>query len=311
MTDPYVLLGVSKTATDAELKSAYRKLAKKYHPDLNPGDQKIEQKFKDVTAAYDFLTDKDRRSRYDRGEIDENGQPKGFGGYSSYHPDGGRGYSNYRQQEQSHSFGPDFGVEDLFAQFFGNGPRSGRGHHGQGQSASGSHASKGDDVVYKITIPFAEACLGATKRVTLDNRKTIDVTIPAGIENGHKLRLRGLGQEGPGGHGAAIVEVHIAPHPYFTREGKNIHLEAPVSLSEALYGAEIKIPTLDSTVSLKIPKGANNGTLLRLKGKGVQDTKDSGDMFVKLVLVLPKESASLATALEGWAKKHPYNPRKW
>ncbi|MDX9689702.1 MAG: J domain-containing protein [Proteobacteria bacterium] len=308
MTDPYVLLGVSKTATDAELKSAYRKLAKKYHPDLNPGDQKIEQKFKDITSAYDFLTDKDKREHYDRGEIDENGQPKGFGGYSGYHSGGNRGYGSHRQQDQSYSFGPDFGVDDLFAQFFGH---SSRGARTQGSGGFENSKPKGDDVTYKITIPFAEACLGATKRVTLDNHKTIDVTIPAGIEEGHKLRLRGLGHKGPGGHGAAIVEVHIAPHPYFSRDDKNIHLDVPVSLGEALYGAEIKIPTLDSTVSLKIPKNANNGTLLRLKGKGVQNPKGAGDMFVKLVLMLPKDSSTLADAVEAWAKKHPYNPRKW
>ncbi len=297
MTDPYQLLGVSKNASESEIKSAYRKLAKKLHPDLNPGNKNIEQKFKEVTAAYDLLSDPTKRARYDRGEIDNQGQEKGFRYRSD--PFSGAG----KRRAHTTSFGPDFGVEDLFAQFFGG---------GRGQGNTSFHNDREEptqDTSYKITISFAEACLGATKRVTLNHDKTIDVAIPAGIEEGHKLRLKGLSQNG---RGAAIIEVHIADHPYFKRDGKNILLTVPLSLPEALYGGEIKIPTLDGSVSLKIPKGANTGTIMRLKGKGVPVAKEAaGDMFVTLQIALPHDTDTLAVALEKWAKKNPYTPRKW
>lgn len=310
MTDLYHLLGVSRTASDAEIKSAYRKLAKKYHPDLNQGDKAIEQKFKDITAAYDLLSDPVKRGRYDRGEIDAQGQEKAFR-YGGGDPFGGMRGGGARRGGRAggFDFGSDMGVEDIFAQFFGGGQQRG--------SRSRFHQDepplKGADVVYKITIPFVDACLGAKKRVSLADKKTVEVNIPPGVEDGHKMRLRGLGREGAGGAGAAIVEIKVAPHPDFRREGQDIHLDVPISLPEALLGGEIKIPTLASTVSLKIPKGSNTDTIMRLKGKGVPATgkQEVGDMFVKLKIVLPTEKDALGGDLEKWAKKHPYNPRKW
>ncbi len=295
-SDPYSLLGISKTASAAELKSAYRKLAKKLHPDMNPGRKDIEQKFKEVTAAYDLLSDPDKRARYDRGEIDAQGNERGFSGSQG-------GYRTRRSRAERGPFGFGGGInpEDLFAEFFSGGG-AGRGFHRE------EAPQRGGDVVYEIVIPFIEACLGGKKRVTLAGGKTIDVNIPPGTETGHKLRLRGLGKQGTNGAGDAIVEIKVAPHAFFRREGHDIHLDAPISLSEAVLGGSIKVPTLGGSVALKIPKGANTDNLLRLKGKGVPRAKgEAGDMFVKLKVFLPEDPQE---GLEKWAQKNPYDPRK-
>ncbi len=303
--DPYTLLNVPRSANEAEIKSAYRKLAKKLHPDMNPGRKDIEQKFKEITAAYDLLSDPAKRARFDHGEIDAQGNERGFrgGGYG-----GGRGgdpfggFSGGRSR-RGHGGAGGFNPEDIFAEFFGAG----------GAGRQGSHAfERGGDAAYEIEIPFTEACLGGKKRVTLANNKTIDVNIPAGTEDGHKLRLRGLGQSGQAGAGDAIIEIKIAPHPYLTRQDHDIYLEAPISLIEAALGGTIKVPTLNGSVALKIHKGANTGTLMRLKGKGVPRIKgEAGDMFVKLKVVLPEEGlGDLAFSIEKWAKKNAYDPRR-
>lgn len=303
--DPYTILGVPRSASEAELKSAYRKLAKKLHPDMNPGRKDIETKFKEVTAAYDLLSDPDKRARFDRGEIDGQGQERGFsrGGYGSY---GG----GARSQSSRGPFGftGGFNPEDIFAEFFGGGGAKRGAHQGQYHEPP----ERGGDVNYEITIPFTEACLGGTQRVTLAGGKTVDVNIPPGTESGHKLRLRGQGAVGAGGTGDAIVEIKVAPHPHFTREGHTIHLEVPISLAEAALGGTIKVPTLGGTVALKIHKGANTGTIMRLKGKGVpRKGAEAGDMLVKLKILLPDDGVGdLASAIEKWAKKHAYDPRK-
>ncbi|HUY68541.1 MAG TPA: J domain-containing protein [Alphaproteobacteria bacterium] len=308
MRDPYQILGVAKSAGADEIKGAYRKLAKKLHPDVNPGKKDIEQKFKDVTAAYDLLSDAGKRKRFDRGEIDAEGNERGFAGAGAEHPFGGgqwRG-QNYRGGDPFSQFG---NVEDILSQFMG-------GSRGRGPDMGGSgmgSGMRGGDVTYSLAIPFAEACLGGKSRVTLTSGKTIDVTIPPGTNEGHKLRLRGQGLAGirgkPGGD--AIIEIHVEPHPFFTRKDNDIHLDAPVGLHEALLGAGIKVPTLDGDVTVKVPKGANTGTVLRLKGKGVPFGKNQrGDMFVKLAIMLPDPPpADLAEAIEKWGKKNPYNPR--
>ena len=305
MADLYQRLGVTRSASDAEIKKAYRKLAKKYHPDLNQGDKKIEQKFKDVTAAYDLLSDSNKRALYDRGEIDEQGQDKGFN-FGGGDPFGGmRG--DPRQRSSSFGFGGNSGFEDILSQFFNQGRGGGSNFHQQQRQQP-----KGGDVIYKISIPFAEACLGATKRVTLDSQKTIDVKVPKGTEPGHKLRLRGLGREGAGGAGDAIVEISVDAHPYFKRDGKNILLDVPISLPEAINGGNINIPTLNGSVSLNLPKGSNTGKVMRLKGKGVpQEKGKTGDMFVTLQVMLPKKTGSLEKPIEKWAKDNNYTPRSW
>jgi len=294
--NPYDILGVNKTASADEIKSAYRKLAKKLHPDVNPGKKDIEQKFKEVTAAYDLLSDTEKRRRFDRGEIDAQGQERGFGGGD---PFGGGG--RWRTQTSSGGGDPfaDIGnVDDILAQFMGG--------------RRGGSPQRGADVTYSLALPFTEAALGGKRRVTLSSGKTIDVTIPPGTEEGNKLRLRGQGEAGRSGTGDAIIEMHIEPHAYFTRKGNDIHIDVPVGLHEAVLGANIKVPTLDGHVTVKVPKGANSGTVLRLKGKGIPIGKDkAGDMFVKLMVVLPDPPPEdLAEWIEKWAKKNAYDPRK-
>lgn len=305
MRDPYDTLGVPRSASADEIKSAYRKLAKKLHPDVNPGKKDVEQKFKDVTAAYDLLSDKNKRARFDRGEIDAMGNERAFTDAGG--PFGGGG--NWRHSARGAGGGDpfaQFGGGDIFAEFMS-------GMRGRAGGAGMGGAMRGPDVTYSLSIPFTEACLGGKRRVTMTNGKTIDVTIPPGTEEGNKLRLRGQGMAGTGGGaGDAIIELHVEPHAYFTRQGSDIHLEAPVSLPEAVLGASIKVPTLEGHVALKVPKGANSGTTLRLKGKGAPNAQGQrGDMFVKLLVVLPDPlPADLAEFTEKWAKKNPYDPRK-
>ncbi len=312
MRDPYDILGVTRSATADEIKSAYRKLAKKLHPDVNPGRKDIEQKFKEITAAYDLLSDAAKRARFDRGEIDAMGNDRGFAGGGF----GGGGFGGARSRGHgSRAGGADpfaqFGggmedIDDILAQFMGaqRGGARGRG--------AGAQAPRGGDETYSLSIPFAEACLGGKRRVTLSNGKTIDVTIPPGSEEGNKLRLRGLGQSSPAGAGDAIIEMHIEPHSYFTRKDNDVILEAPVSLPEAVLGASITVPTLDGHVTVKIPKGSNSGTTLRLKGKGIPSSATiKGDMLVKIRIMLPESpTEDLAELVEKWAKKNAYDPRK-
>lgn len=300
MRDPYLVLGVSKSASADEIKGTYRKLAKKYHPDVNQGRKDIEQKFKEITAAYDFLSDADRRSKYDRGEIDADGSPRGFGGggYSAGRGSNGGG----RTRSGQDPFANFSNMDDIFAEFMG----------GQGARRAGAASGKGADATYTLTLPFAEACLGGKRRVTLTNGKTIDVTVPAGVDDGYKMRLRGQGDDGPRGSGDAIIEIHIEPHPDFTRKEKDIYQEVSVSLPEAVLGATIEVPTLSGSVMLKVPAGANTGTTLRLKGKGVASGKsEAGDMLIRLRVMLPEKiTTDMVEFLEKWNKKNAYNPRK-
>jgi DnaJ-class molecular chaperone len=303
MTDPYKVLGVNRNASDEELKRAYRKLAKKLHPDLNPGNKKVEAQFKETTAAYDFLSDPDKRRKYDRGEIDESGQPRGFR-YSNTRPGGGP-----QQQQQRRSRGFGFGYEDegdfsedLFGDFFGFG------------KGGESIKLKGADVSYQVRVPFLEAVLGTKQRLQLADGKTLEVQLPPGTDTGQTLRLKGQGLPGRGGApaGDAFVEVTVEPHPIFTRDGNDILVELPITLYEAVLGATLNVPTIDGKVSLKVPAGSNSGTQLRLRGKGVQAGKSGarGDQYVRLVVMLPKEvDPALKTEIEKSARTHPYKVR--
>lgn len=304
MPDPYQILGVAKSASAAEIKSAYRKLAKKLHPDVNPGRKDIEQKFKEVTAAYDLLSDVDKRARFDRGELDAQGNERGFAGAGADPFGGARNWGSYTRSGAGADPFSGFNAEDIFAEFMGA-ARGGRGR-------KGAPPARGADVTYSLAVPFTEASLGTKRRVTLESGKTIDVTIPPGTNEADKLRLRGQGQEGTGGTGDAIIEIHVEPHPYFVRKDNDILLDVPISLPEALSGASIKVPTLDGHVSLKVPSGANTGTTLRLKGKGVPTGKTTaGDMFAKLKIMLPDNvPEDLTELVEKWAKKNAYDPRK-
>jgi len=295
MTDPYKVLGVSKSASAEDIKSAYHKLAKKLHPDLNPGDADIERRFKEVSHAYGIVGDAEKRKRFDRGEIDASGQetaPAGAGFYRSYA--GGDDGSKYRHYE----FGPEVDVHDIFSDLFGQQP-----------------PRRGADISYAVKVDFLEAALGAKKRVRLADGKTLDITLKPGTEDGQTLRLRGQGQAGrkDAPAGDALIRVQVGPHRHFVRKGRDIHLELPITLKEAVLGASVPVPTIHGKVSLKIPAGANSGQTLRLRGKGLPaaDGKPAGDQLVNLTLVLPdKPDAALEDFVRDWEGADQQAPRR-
>lgn len=296
--DLYSILGVAKQASQDDIKRSYRQLAKELHPDLNPNDDAVAERFKRVSAAHTILSDPKKRAQYDLGQIDEQGEAS-YGGYNPFGRGGGQRY-----QQHGGSFDNDV-FQDLFAEMFGQQGRGGGGY---------AQASRGDDVSYKLKIDLAEAARGAKRRVVMGDGQTLDLSIPAGIEEGQTLRLRGKGQEGAfgGPPGDALVEVEIKPHPLFERRGRDLHLALPISISEAALGARIDVPTIDGSVTMTVPKGSNTGTTLRLKGKGVSGPKGggSGDQYVRFTVAMPKTiDADLQAFLETWAKDHAYDPR--
>lgn len=298
MRDPYDVLQVPRKANQDEIKKAYRKLAKKLHPDLNPGNKRVEQQFKEVAVAYDLLSDADKRARYDRGEIDASGAERASRPYY-------RTYAESGQGAKYHDFGTEgFSAEDIFADLFGD--RMGR--------AGRSVRARGADVSYTTTIDFIDAARGARRRITLTDGKTLDVAIPPGTEDGQRLRLKGQGMPGLGGGptGDAFVEIRVQPHPYFRRQGNDIHIDVPITLSEAVLGATITVPTIEGNVSLKVPKGSNTGAVLRLKGRGIERREGPrGDQHVTLRVVLPDSPDSdLTEFLERWSKSHDYDVRR-
>jgi DnaJ-class molecular chaperone len=307
--DLYQRLGLKRGASEAEIKKAYRSLAKQLHPDRNKDNPKAAERFAQVTAAYDLLSDKDKRAQYDRGEIDEDGNPKmpfggGFGGYSAGagpQPGGGpQGFENF-------NFGGADAADlsDLFEGLFGAAGASRRGGaggpFGGGFRQRAAPPQKGADVAYRLKVSFDDAVALKPQRITLADGKTIDLKLPQGLEDGTRIRLAGKGQEGPGGRGDAIVTIEIAPHRFFRREGTNIRLDLPVTLKEAVLGAKVKVPTPEGTVMLTIPKGTSSGKVLRLKGRGFT-AKDGkrGDQLVTVEIELPANDAALQQFAEGW-----------
>ncbi|HEX3863269.1 MAG TPA: DnaJ C-terminal domain-containing protein [Stellaceae bacterium] len=296
---PYEVLGVKPDAKPDQIRKAYRKLAKEFHPDLNPGKPEAELRFKNVSAAYDILSDADKRARYDRGEIDETGAERPRYSYRP-HAEGAQGWK-YQPQD-------DIDLEDLFAAFGRGGPGARRG--GAGMSMPGP------DRHFTLTVELPEAATGGKQRLALAPDEWLDVTIPPGIEEGQVLRLKGKGGLGFGGGAAgdALIEIHIAPHGFFRREGDDIHLELPVSLGEAVLGARIAVPTVTGPVTMTIPKGSDSGTRLRLRGKGIMrrrgGTETSGDQYVTLKIVIgASDDPALAEFLADWNEKHPSDPR--
>lgn len=308
MTDPYTVLGVPRAASPDEIKKAYRRLAKQYHPDAHPGDTAAEKKFKEISAAYALLSDTDKRGKYDRGEIDASGNPAGFGP-SGFGENGGRTRTRSgRRSGGSAEF--SFDASDLFSDLFGNLGGSQR----QKQGSGGPPPRQGSDLSYTLSVSFIEAASGAKKRLNLGDSKTIDLSIPPGTENGHVLRLRGKGRPGFAGGtaGDALITVEVTPHPFFRREGNDIHLDVPISLPEATLGATISVPTLTGRVSLKVPAGANSGLVLRVRGKGIITSAGStpGDQFVHLRIALPDHiDSELLEFVQRWGARHPYDPR--
>ena len=293
MRDPYETLGVARTASADEIKKAYRQLAKKLHPDLNPGNAKAAAQFKEVSGANDLLSDPDKRARFDRGEIDASGaEVRRRPSYRSYaESPGGAKYTG----------GID--PEEIFEEFF-SGRQRGSARSGSG--FRGGFKARGADVAYEMKVDFLDAARGAKRRLTLPDGKTLDVTIPPGSHDGQQLRLKGQGTPGLGGGtaGDAYIQIEVGSHPHFKREGADIHLELPVTLTEAASGAKITVPTIDGTVAMSIPRGSNTGSTLRLKGKGVPDREGSGrgDQYVHLKVVLPDAAdAELQRFVEGWS----------
>jgi DnaJ-class molecular chaperone len=285
MKDPYQVLGVPKSAAQAEIKSAYRKLAKELHPDRNPNNPRVADRFKEVNAAYAVVGDEKTRARFDRGEIDEAGNERGpFAGYRDY-PGGGA-----RTEGFSFNFGGGggAGLDDILEGFFG---RGGRGGGGRAKAAGG----RGVNRRLKIEVTFEEAARGGTRRVTLPDGRTLDVRIPAGIEDGQQIRLKGQGDVGLLGvePGDALIEVTVAAHPWFVRKGNDVHLDLPISLKEAALGGRVTVPTLDGPVAVKVPKGASSGTILRLRGKGIaRKSGEEGDQLIRLMIMLPAGAAA-------------------
>jgi DnaJ-class molecular chaperone len=305
--DLYQRLGLKRGASEAEIKKAYRSLAKQLHPDRNKDKPDAAKRFSEVTAAYALLSDKDKRARYDRGEIDEDGNPKmpfggGFGGYSQ--GGGPRPGAGGPQGFENFNFGGGDAADlsDLFEGLFGAAQSRGRGggpFGGFRQRAA--PPQKGADVAYRLKVPFEDAVALSPQRITLADGKTIDLKLPKGVEDGTKIRLAGKGQDGPAGRGDAIVTIEIAPHRFFTRDGTNIRLALPVTLKEAVLGAKVKVPTPEGPVMLTIPKGASSGTVLRLKGRGFTG-KDGkrGDQLVAVVVDVPAHDPALQQFAESW-----------
>ena len=291
MADPYSIIGVARGATEAEIKKAYRKLAKELHPDTNRDNPKAAERFAQVTQAYDLLSDKAKRGQFDRGEIDENGQPRNpFAGGGGGNPFGGGG------GQQSADF------SDIFEGLFGGArQRSAGGGFGGFGGGARPPVPKGGNVSYRLNVPFVDAATLAPQRITLRDGKTIDLKLSAGIESGTQMKLGGKGDPGPGGSGDALVTIEIQRHPHFTRDGDHVRLNLPISLNEAVKGGPVKVPTVDGAVMLKVPTGATSGQVMRLKGKGfTQKSGERGDRLVTLMIDLPKDDAALAAFVDGW-----------
>jgi DnaJ-class molecular chaperone len=302
MSDPYQTLGVAKTATGDEIRKAYKKLAKKHHPDLNPGDKESENRFKDISAAHALLSDPEKKRAYDAGEIDESGAPRAERQFYRDFADAGAGFRYGRAEDLG-------GFEDL-GDIFGDILRGRRGQ--RGAEGGAPFRMRGPDVTYTLPIDFLEAVNGAKKRVDMPDGKTLDISIPAGVEDGQTLRLKGQGGAGIGGGpaGDALIALHVLPHPVFRREGNDIKSVAPITLSEALSGGTVQVDAITGPVSLKIPKHSNSGRVLRLRGKGVQG-RVKGDHLIELQIMMPPHpDAALEEFVANWEREHPYNPRR-
>ena len=301
--DLYSVLGVAKTAKAADITKAYRKLAKKLHPDLNPGDKSAEERFKTITAAYDILGDEEKRGRYDRGEIDASGQETPQQRYYREYAGGQEG-ARYRSTAGYEDIGA---FSDLFGDLFGE-----RG--GMGRGAGGRRFSmRGQDAQYRLDVDFLDAVNGTKTRITLPDGGTLDVTIPPGVTDGQVLRLRGKGGHGlgEGEPGDALIEIGVKPHPVFKREGDDIVVEVPITFDEAVLGGKAEVPTIGGRVSVTVPPGANTGQTLRLKGRGIKSKGVAGDQLVKLSVVLPERiDEDLKSFAERWRQDHSYDPRR-
>ncbi len=318
MKDPYSILGVAKTATQDEIRKAFRGLAKKLHPDTGNKDPASLKRYQEITAAYDLLSDPKKRTQFDNGEIDANGQPRmyqdagrGFeGGFQGGFGFGNEGNPGAGGQRREFRFNFGGGEEDnkshfdnLFSDFFGGQEQAGRAR---------GRAARGQDAAYSLKVSFEEAATGATRRLTLPGGKTLDVKIPAGVREGQQIRLKGQGESGRGisTPGDALITIEIEPHAFFRREGRDIHVDVPITLGEAVLGAKIEVPTLHGPVTMTIAPNTNTGATYRLKGKGIGASggESAGDQLVHVQVSLPERGDhDLTDFVSKWAKD--YNPR--
>jgi DnaJ-class molecular chaperone len=316
MSDLYQRLNIDKSATKAEIKKAYRELAKKLHPDLNKDDQKIADRFKDVSAAYSILGDDEQRAQYDRGEIDENGSPKAPSGFGGGFKGGGFGRSGFGSRQQRREFDME-DAEDLFSEFFsfsrGKTTRQ-RGKRQSNNPYTSSGRNKGLDISYQVTIGFEESITGSSRRLKLNDGRSVDIKVPGGIKDGQVIRLSGQGGPGLAGapKGDALVEVRVSEHPYYKRKGDDIHLELPISIDEAVIGGDIQVPTPSGKLTIRIPRNSSTGKRLRLKGKGVQKKKgEPGNMYVTLKIILPSSrDLELEKLIKNWGPRDGDKIRK-
>ena len=305
MRDPYQVLGVPRNAGEADIKKAFRALAKKHHPDKHAGDAGAQKTFQEISAAYDILGDKDKRAQFDAGAIGNDGNAKGFdprGGFRQGSPFGfGAGGGNRDFHFSSDEMGGGGGgFEDILASMMG------------GDARRQPRAQPGQDFTATVTVSLGEAVSGGTRRVAMQNGEQIDVKIPAGVNNGQTIRVKGRGgaSRSGGPNGDVLLQVAVAPHPYIVRDGRDLRMDLPVTLKEAVLGGKVPVPTLSGTLALSVPEGANTGTTLRLKGKGVpaHGREEAGDLYVRIVITLPdKADPALKAFVEGWDTG--YDPR--
>ena len=302
--DLYSVLGVPKTASAGDITKAYRKLAKKLHPDLNPGDKAAEEKFKKITAAYDILGDAEKRGRYDRGEIDASGQERPQQHYYREYA-GGQDGARYRSTAGFEDIGA---FSDLFGDLFGE-----RGGIREGGRGGARFSMRGPDAQYRLEVDLLDAVNGTKTRITLPDGGTLDVAIPTGVTDGQVLRLKGKGGPGigEGESGDALIEISVRPHPVFKREGDDIIVEVPITFDEAVLGGKVEVPTIGGRVFATVPPGSNTGRTLRLKGRGIKTKSGTGDQLVKLSVVLPERiDDDLRGFAETWREAHQYDPRR-
>lgn len=297
--DPYQILGVKRDATQSEIQSAFRKLAKKLHPDLNPGDKSAEERFKQASAAYELLGDEEKRGRFDRGEIDMTGAEKAPRNFYRQYASAGGSDDPYASGAGFADFGE---AEDLFSRFFSQ------------RSSREAFRSRGVDRHFSMEVDFLLAVNGGKSQVRMPDGTSLEVTVPAGTRDGQTLRLRGKGEPGMGGGpaGDALIAVQVRPHPYFVRENDDIRVDLPVSLSEAVLGGKVRVPTPDGAVQLTLPPNSNTGKTLRVKGKGAPNRHGGrGDLYVTLKIVLPEQAdPELAAFVEQWKAGKAQNPRR-
>jgi DnaJ-class molecular chaperone len=319
MRDPYEVLGVPRTASQDDVKKAYRKLAKKLHPDANKNDAKAAVKFAELNAAYEILSDEPKRKAFDRGEIDAEGKPR-FRGFEGAHPGGG-GFEGF----ETFTWGPEGvrrsggrggggfgGIDDILKNMFGDAARGRQADFGN-QFEDFTPPRRGRDVTADVTISLAEAAKGGGRRVHLPNGKEVEVKIPVGLTTGQQIRLKGQGQPGAAGApaGDVLITVTIAPHPFLKPDGANLRVEVPITLYEAVLGGKVRVPTLDGAVELAIPPGTSAGRTFRLKGKGLPSKNGRGDLYASVRIVLPDgKDEALEELMRKWQAEKPYDPRR-